>query len=116
MFHGLIIRESLADHKIIQDMVIGKKLGEKWIIYKIEFPNSRLNEVVNLLRKNIKKGYYAHLYDENGKLVVIFREKVFKLSANDKNTWIGAINYGLSLGIPREQLDFYPCKFEDETY
>ena len=26
------------------------------------------------------------------------------------------IKYGLSRGIPLEQLDFFHCKFEDETY
>ena len=58
--------------------------------------------------------YYAHFYSRN-KLIVVFPHKVFNVTP-DKETWKLAIKYGLSRGIPLEQLDFFHCKFEDETY
>jgi len=34
----------------------------------------------------------------------------------DKSTWNEIIEYGKSLKIPEKQLDFFPCKEEDEKY
>jgi hypothetical protein len=57
------------------------------------------------LEKIIKQGWYAHFW--NGKEVIaVFRNKTFSFVHNNKSTWKPAVNYGLSLGISREQLDF----------
>lgn len=75
----------------------------------------RLKLSVETIQKNMKDGFYSHLYSKDGKLIVIFKKKVIKMKS-DKSTWNEATKYGKSIGIPKEQLDFYPRRFEDETY
>src|SRR3989442_15986310 len=40
------------------------------------------------------------------KLVAVFRGKKFEFKSRDKSTWNEAVEYGKSVGIPEEQLDF----------
>ena len=46
-----------------------------------------------------------HFWRDN-RMIVLFKKKRFTLDIENKNTWKEAIDYGLSIGIPREQLDF----------
>ena len=39
-------------------------------------------------------------------VIAIFKDKKFEFNYDDKSTWKDVVNYGLSLGIPKEQLDF----------
>jgi hypothetical protein len=39
-------------------------------------------------------------------MIVVFRNKTFNQKVTDKTTWEPAIQYGLSIGVPKEQLDF----------
>ena len=45
----------------------------------------------------------------------MFNKKIFRVST-DENSWKELIEYGKSLGIPEEQLDFKPCRVEDEEW
>jgi len=84
-------------------------------LLKVEVPAERLRRIIALIQRALKgKKYYAHFYRE-GELIVVFKDKVFHI-APEKTTWGDAVGHGLSLGIPRRQLDFKPCRFEDETY
>jgi hypothetical protein len=61
---------------------------------------------VGELAKNLKpEKWYAHFWDDIH-IYVVFPGKVFKISRNDTSTWQPAIDYGLSLKISSEQLDF----------
>lgn len=39
-------------------------------------------------------------------VIVVFRDKMFEVNFDDKETWKDAVAYGLSVGVPEEQLDF----------
>lgn len=39
-------------------------------------------------------------------IVAIFQGKKFEFNYDNKDSWSPVIEYGLSVGIPREQLDF----------
>ena len=39
-------------------------------------------------------------------MTILFKGKRFEIKFSDKSTWKDAVNYGLSIGIPAEQLDF----------
>lgn len=39
-------------------------------------------------------------------VIAVFSNKLFRFKHSDKSTWNEAIEYGKSLGIPKEQLDF----------
>lgn len=62
-------------------------------------------EDINKLAKNIKPKWYMHFW-EGRTVIAIFKDKKFEFDYDNKSEWIPVIDYGLSLGIPKEQLDF----------
>ena len=55
--------------------------------------------------------YYPHFYS-NDMLIVAFLDRVFHAEYN-KETWKPVIDCDLSMGIPKNLLDFFPNCFED---
>ena len=53
----------------------------------------------------IKPGWYMHFWKDRD-IVAVFKDKIFEFKREDKSSWKDAVDYGLSLGIPIEQLDF----------
>lgn len=103
MYTGIIIKESLNNPDILSKFTILKtELDDNWNLLWVRIDEADLNLIQNNL---IDKKYYSHFVDGNTG-VVIFKDKIFKMNANDRNTWIDAINYGKSIGVPDEQLDF----------
>jgi len=39
-------------------------------------------------------------------VIAIFQGKKFEFNYDDKSSWASAVEHGLSIGIPKEQLDF----------
>ncbi len=117
-YHGIIIDKSLRNGKLMKKLnVIGSRISSTGLtLLKISFPEEELEEMIKLIQKNIaiKEKYYVHFYRED-ELVVIFKDRVFRITP-EESAWKPVIDYGLSLGIPIEQLDMKPCRFEDETY
>jgi len=65
-------------------------------------------EQISKLSKSLADGpWYIHLW-QTGKdeIKIIFKNRIFEIKYSDKSTWEEAIKYGLSIGIPKEQLDF----------
>ena len=62
----------------------------------------------------VEENFYFHFY-RNNELIVVFNTKIFRVTTNE-NTWKELIEYGKSLGIIEEQLDFKPYKIEDEEW
>ena len=50
--------------------------------------------------------WYAHFWDKNKNIIAVFQNKFFYFNYDDKQSWEPAIKYGLSIEIPKEQLDF----------
>ena len=46
-----------------------------------------------------------HFWNER-EIIAVFKDKTFTFNSDDKPSRINAVNYGISLGIPEEQLDF----------
>ncbi|MBI2578226.1 MAG: hypothetical protein HYW26_00795 [Candidatus Aenigmarchaeota archaeon] len=65
---------------------------------------SRKNEFVRKAKNSLKKRWYIHIC-RNKEIVVIFRNKSFQFSKGDENLE-QARKYGISQGIPEEQLGF----------
>ena len=51
--------------------------------------------------------WYVHFWEpgEDG-ILVVFKDKTFRILHSDQDTWHDAIQYGESVGMPKEQLDF----------
>lgn len=117
-YHGIVIKESLKDQSVLnKTKILGRKKSVKWTLLRVSVNENKINEVVGLVQKSLvtePARYYAHFYRE-GKLVVVFPKKIFFLTPK-METWRPAVDYGKSLGIPEKELDFKPCRFEEETF
>ena len=105
MLKGTIVENSLANKDILKTLQIDKTWqDETWILHSIQIDESRLKELSEALND---EPWYIHLW-EQGKddVIVIFKNKIFRIKFSDKSTWVEAMNYGKSIGIPVEQLDF----------
>ncbi len=108
-FIGTIVEESLADNRILNDIEIIRfritkedDPNERWHLYKVRVSR----EDIEKLSKCIKDGkWYMHFW-EGTDVIAVFRDKVFEFNFNDKTTWKDALEYGRSLDIPEDQLDF----------
>src|SRR6266704_2190264 len=111
---GIIIAEGLEEPSVInefdvyrariskQDELIddqGNK--ERWHLYWVRATDKQ----VETLTSRIRNGWYAHFWKGRKRLVVV-RGKKGGLQAKEKSTWKEAVEYGKSVGIPEEQLDF----------
>ena len=118
-YHAIIIENSLTDPDSIKQFDVLSTIKDgSWSISKIEIDEDKLTDTVEQIQESLvsDRPWYSHAYDEMGnKLIVIFKSRVFTTNSN-KTNWEDVIEYGMSLGIPREQLDFKPCNFKDETY
>ena len=118
-YHGIIVREGIRDKTIFHRMtMLGTKTGQNWTLLKVGIEAKSISQVIREIQPNLltENGvpYYAHFYNDE-ELIVVFPEKVFHVSP-DKNSWRDAISYGESLGVPRAELDFRPCRFREETF
>ena len=116
-YHGIIVDKSQYDESIFTELkILGSKTSSQgWILYKIEVSPEEIDKTIRKLQQNMVLGsFYCHFY-RNAELIVVFKEKIFRITP-DKLTWKEVIEYGKSLRIPEKQLDFHPCKIEDETY
>jgi hypothetical protein len=120
-YHGIIINQSQRDQSIYRDLpIIGRKrVALNWLVlYKVEVPADAIEAAIQKVQANLKdvlsNQFYCHFYREN-ELIVVFKEKVFRITP-DQSTWAEAIAYGVSIKIPEKQLDFFPCRVEDERF
>lgn len=105
---GCIVEESLEDNRILNKIEIVKikitsedATEERWHIYNVLLSE----EDIDLVHHNLKQAWYLHLWRDN-RMIILFKDRKFDVDADNKKTWKEAIEYGLSLGIPKEQLDF----------
>ncbi len=118
-YHGIIVEESLKDKSILNKIIkLGSKVADDadFTLLRVEVEEEKIEEIIKLVQRNLvtRPVYYAHFYRDD-ELIVIFPEKIFRITPN-KETWTEAVEYGKSVGVPKEQLSFHPCRFEDETY
>ena len=107
-YKGGIVEESLTDNRVINDLKITsfritteENSAERWHIYKVKVSRDEIQK----LAQNIKQGWYMHFW-KGRNVIAVFKGKQFEFNLDDKKTWSPAIDYGLSIGIPKEQLDF----------
>lgn len=118
LFHVIIVDKSLKDISVLSRFgILSQTIDEDWIIYEIAVKENILEESVKYIQSDMHDGnWYFHAYNKDGsKLIIIFKSKIFRTDNNPKN-WEKAIEYGVSRGTPKEQLDFIPNTFNSETY
>ena len=105
MYTGTIIKESLENPEILKSFdVVSESYSEdvSWHLYNVVVSREQIDELSIVLKKGT---WYAHFwYGDN--VVVAFKNKTFEFSHKDRKSWQPATEYGKSIGIPEEQLDF----------
>lgn len=107
-YKGVVIEESLEDNRILNDLkIIGFRISkdanpaDRWHLYTVRVSK----EEIIKLSKNIRQKWYMHFW-RGQDVIAIFKGKKFEFNFDDKSAWKPAVEHGLSLGIPKEQLNF----------
>lgn len=117
MYHGILLDRAFSDAHAVSDnfLVFARKVSQLLgSIYGVEIEETPVELAIEKLQNLMKpdQPLYVHLYNEE-QIIVIFKHRYFAMS-RDPLSWTLAIEYGLSLGIPKEQLNFRPNSFEEE--
>ncbi len=106
---GTVVSESLNDARFLNTLhVTGGWISnddtpeEQWHLYTVLMNE----EDIQRLSEHIKEGWYAHFWNEKRHIIAIFSGKMFEFEYDKKESWHEAVQYGLFVGIPLEQLDF----------
>lgn len=107
-YKGIIVEESLIDNRMMNDFNIidfrissDENPADRWHIYTVMIDRNDMDR----LSRNIKSRWYMHFW-KNREVIAIFQGKKFEFDYDNKSSWAPAVEYGLSMGIPKEQLDF----------
>jgi hypothetical protein len=103
-YKGIVIEESLRDNKIINRLNIEKveiSRELRWHMYTVRISKREIDG----LKKTIRPKWYMHFW-KGKKIIAIFKDKKFEFNVDDERRRRTVIGYGMSLGIPEEQLDF----------
>ena len=118
-YKGTIIEESLEDKTILRRAKVLSVAVEKvtdehrtpwvtqWTLDTVEIPEGEIATFTEALSVSLdsKHPWYADLKNERFHYIV-FRNKVFKVSLEDSDSYENARSYGISIGIPGYQVDF----------
>ena len=106
-YKGIIIEESLLDNRVLNDLeIIAFRISkdenpeDRWHLYTVMVSENDIEKLSNLILDR----WYMHFWS-GGDVVAIFKSKKFKFKLDDKITWEPVVQYGLSIGIPKKQLD-----------
>jgi len=106
MYLGTVVEEGLKDLSILKELDIVKSEtspNNSWHLHNVRIPKEKIVELQTCLRD--QEPWYMHFW-KGDKITVVFKDKTFTISASNKSTWGDAVDYGLSIGIPKRQLDF----------
>ena len=108
-FKGAIVEESLEDNRILNELeIVGFRIteeenpDERWHIYKIKVSRNDIQKLSKFIKPS---KWYMHFW-KGRSVIAVFKNKIFEFNFEDKATWKPAVEYGLSVGIPKDQLDF----------
>ncbi len=105
MLTGTIVENSLANIDILTELSVKNTYSSgSWVLHDVEVNENQIPTLAAVLKDG---PWYIHLWNlSQDILIIIFKDKVFEAKCKDKTTWQQAIEYGKSIGIPEEQLDF----------
>lgn len=105
MLKGAIIENSLKDTSILGELQVMRTWRDGgWILHDVLVAEDKAEKLAQYLDNG---PWYIHLWQPGAdEVTVIFKNRVFRLKYSDKSTWREAVEYGKSIGIPGEQLDF----------
>lgn len=102
---GVIVENSLRDKSVLEKLTITQTRQEgDWVLHDVETTEAQALLVQDVINDG---PWYVHFWKEGGEdIIVVFKDKVFRITRGDQETWKEAVAHGRSLGIPDAQLDF----------
>ena len=114
-FLGIVIEQSLTDPAFAETLDVVQRKRDpngSWVFLLVRIASDRLFTELERIRQALAddQPWYAHFFSGE-KIAVVFSEAIISMTT-DVASWEAAIAHGLTLGIPREQLDFWPHSTE----
>lgn len=120
-YKGVIIEESLENKDVLKKVqILNTKVEpiteehktpwlKQWTLHTVEVPEGEAEPIAQEISQALEPdhSWYADFKNETAHFI-IFRNKVFKVDRTSRTQYDGAVQYGLTLGIPEYQLDFSP--------
>lgn len=122
-YKGVIIEESLSNKDILKNVAIlstkVEEVAEKhqtpwlkqWTLYAVEISEEKANEVAEKLAKDLETehtSWYADFKNDKYHYIIFSGGKIFKVDLQNPVLYKEATKHGISLGIPKYQVDFAP--------
>lgn len=119
---GTVIEESLLNPSVLSSVqVLSTKVEavgsghqtpwlKQWTLHRVKIPEAKIKEVAQKFSLSLDyshKGAWYVDFKNNQNHFIIYKNKIFIIKKGDKAGYKEAKNYGLGLGIPAHQLDFY---------
>jgi hypothetical protein len=110
-YYGIVIEQSLADPAFAETLdVVYRKPDPNgsWVFLLVRIAPERLSGELERIRLALvdDQPWYAHFFSDE-QIAVVFADAVIQMTT-DVASWRPAIDHGITLGIPIEQLDFWP--------
>jgi hypothetical protein len=114
-FYGIVIEQSLADPAFTDTLDVVHRRQDpngSWVFLVVRVAADRLETELERIREALtgNEVWYAHFFSAD-EIAVVFPDVVIRMTT-DEASWTPAIEHGLALGIPVEQLDFWPHTVE----
>jgi hypothetical protein len=110
LYRGKVIEESLENPRVLDETKIlytelteDEDPADHWHIHVVEVTKEHIQKISAVLRS---RGFYAHFWDGQKNVIVAFRDQLFEFNTDDEKGKQAAIEYGKTVGVPEEQLDF----------
>lgn len=112
-YKGIIVKESLDNPSVLDALDVVEipdenENGDSWHTYRVNVTADDIEKISLALKP---RSWYAHFWNDR-ELIVTYRDRTFAFERNNTKKRQEAIEYGLTVGIPKEQLDF----LIDESY
>ncbi len=117
VYHGILVDASFEERGFpLRYASFAQKKAGDWLLCGVEIPRANLKAEIQNIQKAMRddQPFYAHLYNDE-EVIVIFKYKVFWVTPH-RSSWQEIMQYGRTLNIPLEQLDFWPNRFQDEPH
>ncbi len=111
---GVVIEESLENREIFNIVNIvsrreafleNEEEKGKMVLYSFELDDSKKEKFLDVCKNSIKQGWYLHICKDKT-MAVIFRGIIFEFTKLQKEKMKEAVEYGISIGILKDQMDF----------
>ncbi len=122
-FTGIIVEESLENKTVLKKVKIISTEVEKvtlkhktswikqWTMHTVEIAEDQIDKISKEISKALDTTHQGNWYADfknNQFHYIIFKNKIFKVNRTKPEQYKAVTEYGLSLGIPKHQLDFSP--------